>query len=147
MRDGPEGQRVVSRLKPVEVGTDKAGDPITSCIVVPSDDLPATAAATRHLKAALEVLDAVVGPDGTAIPAMWREELCRRGVIRNKGNPRSAYKRIRDGLIETHQIIEENGVVRRTKRTVPGCVPSVPFIGWSQPVDATLYLGGKRWSV
>jgi hypothetical protein len=129
MRDGPEGERVVSRLKQVQVGTDTAGDPITSCVAVASDDLPAIAVASSRLKAALQALDTVAGPDGAAETAVWRHEMRRQGVITNRGNPRSAFKRIKDNLIETKQITEENGIVRRSNRTVPGCVPSVPFIG------------------
>jgi hypothetical protein len=37
MKDGPEGDSVVSRLETVEVGNDIDGDPITSCVVVPVD--------------------------------------------------------------------------------------------------------------
>ena len=35
MKDGPEGDQIVSRLEQVEVGTDEDGEPITSCVVVP----------------------------------------------------------------------------------------------------------------
>jgi AAA domain-containing protein len=63
MRDGPEGDRVFSRLKQVPVGTDKAGDPIRSCIVVP-DDVPASGTVSSgKLKLALETFDAAADPD------------------------------------------------------------------------------------
>jgi hypothetical protein len=118
MRDGPEGERIVSRLKPVEVGTDQEGDPITSCIVVPADadDAPATSApvSSAKVKLALEALDAAAGPDGWAEPATWRDEMRERGVInRNAANPRNAFKRVKDKLLETGQIIEQAGLVRR----------------------------------
>src|SRR5262249_23946788 len=35
MKDGPEGETIVSRLEQVELGQDVDGDPITSCVVVP----------------------------------------------------------------------------------------------------------------
>ena len=118
MRDGPEGERLLSRLTPVEVGTDSEGDPITSCIVEPSDDLPAAVpvASSRQSAAALEALDAAAGADGSAQQPVWREELCRRGVInRNATGYRMTFKRLKDRLIETHQIIEQDGTIRRVQ--------------------------------
>jgi hypothetical protein len=41
MKDGEEGETIVSRLKVVEVGTDNEGEPITSCVVVPVEGAPA----------------------------------------------------------------------------------------------------------
>jgi hypothetical protein len=52
--------------------------------------------------------------------------MVRCGVITNQGNPRSAHKRIRDRLIETGQITEKDGLVRRIT-SVAGCVPSAPL--------------------
>jgi hypothetical protein len=40
MKDGPEGAIFTSRLEQIEVGTDDAGKPITSCIVVPVEPAP-----------------------------------------------------------------------------------------------------------
>jgi hypothetical protein len=37
MKDGPEGDCVVSKLEPADVGMDSDGDTITSCVVVPVD--------------------------------------------------------------------------------------------------------------
>ena len=37
MKDGAESERIVSRLEQVEVGIDDDGEPITSCVVSPSD--------------------------------------------------------------------------------------------------------------
>ncbi len=37
MKDGPEGEIVISVLKPVEIGTDNEGEPLTSCIVIPAE--------------------------------------------------------------------------------------------------------------
>lgn len=39
MKDGPEGDQIVSRLEQVEVGMDEDGEPITSCVVVPVDGI------------------------------------------------------------------------------------------------------------
>jgi hypothetical protein len=38
MKDGPEGDEILSRLEVVEVGTDEDGDAITSCVIVPVAD-------------------------------------------------------------------------------------------------------------
>jgi AAA domain len=40
MKDGPEADEIVSRLVVVEVGTDEDGEPVTSCVVEPSDGSP-----------------------------------------------------------------------------------------------------------
>jgi hypothetical protein len=45
MKDGPEGEVIVSKLDPVEVGTDEEGDVITSCVVEPVEG-----AATHSIK-------------------------------------------------------------------------------------------------
>jgi hypothetical protein len=37
MKDGPEGDTIVSRLEVVDVGINDEGDTITSCVVVPSE--------------------------------------------------------------------------------------------------------------
>jgi AAA domain len=50
MKDGPEGDQIVSRLERVVVGTDEDGEQITSCVVVPVDGASA-ATATRWPKA------------------------------------------------------------------------------------------------
>ena len=43
MKDGAEGDTLVSRLELVEVGTDVDGDPITSCVIVPAEEEEAAA--------------------------------------------------------------------------------------------------------
>jgi KaiC/GvpD/RAD55 family RecA-like ATPase len=117
MRDGPEGERVVSRLEQIQVGTDADGDPITSCVVMPVDG-PQTATARHGLSQrcsdALAALDGCAGADGFAEVYAWREELFRRAVInRDAGNSRSAFKRVKDTLLASHSIVEEGGRVCR----------------------------------
>ena len=36
MKDGPSGTVIASKLEVVELGVDQDGDPLTSCVVVPS---------------------------------------------------------------------------------------------------------------
>jgi hypothetical protein len=38
MKDGPEGDRIISRLERVDLGTDADGEPISSCVVVPGHE-------------------------------------------------------------------------------------------------------------
>ena len=47
LKDGAEGDEIVSRLEVVEVGTDEDGEPITSCTVEPADGGGAPTAARR----------------------------------------------------------------------------------------------------
>jgi hypothetical protein len=47
MKDGPEGDTIVSRLNLADVGFNSDGDPITSCVVVPVDGEPVPAAANK----------------------------------------------------------------------------------------------------
>jgi hypothetical protein len=37
MKDGAEGDEIVSRLAVVEIGVDEDGQPLTSCVVEPAD--------------------------------------------------------------------------------------------------------------
>ncbi len=39
MKDGPEGDVIASRLEAVALGTDRDGDEITSCVIVPVDEI------------------------------------------------------------------------------------------------------------
>jgi hypothetical protein len=59
MKDGPEGDSIVSRLEVVDVGTDADGDTISSCAVKPADASEPQAAArkvTGAKKVALDIL-------------------------------------------------------------------------------------------
>ena len=47
MKDGESGDTIVSALESVEVGSDEDGDAITSCVVVPSEAVPAEHRGTR----------------------------------------------------------------------------------------------------
>jgi hypothetical protein len=47
MKDGEEGAVIVSRLAPIEVGTDDDGQPITSCVIVEAPAAPAAKSAGK----------------------------------------------------------------------------------------------------
>ena len=117
MKDGPEGGEIVSRLAIVDVGTDEDGEPVTSCIVEPTDEPPQkrrkplggqAGIAFEQLKNAL----ARVGqdpPDMTNFPAgrrvvplpLWRT-YCQKGGLAEGDNDeafKKAWKRVRDRLL------------------------------------------------
>jgi hypothetical protein len=59
-------------------------------------------------------------PAGTDIPEwikvvsveQWRQELFRSGVLdRDAGNPRSAFKKLKDGLVAAEQVVERDGFI------------------------------------
>jgi AAA domain len=120
MKDGPEGDLVVSRLDGVEVGIDDHGHPITSCVVVPADGpvIPKTTKPARMPKAAQTALRAlveavsecgVIPPASNHIPAgmkvatfdQWRDYAYRMGISTSAGDraKQQAFKRGSEYLI------------------------------------------------
>jgi hypothetical protein len=71
MKDGPQGDAIVSRLEAVTVGIDEDGDPITSCIIQPVHNGPVRAKAmvTGQAAIALRILDDCLGSQGELAPA------------------------------------------------------------------------------
>ena len=132
MKDGPEGETIVSKLEAVEVGTDMDGDPITSCVVVPVDGAAVRATTTRKLsdrqKLALDALANCAADRGQSPPATlglpvgllavnvadWRDELYARGVLDREGkSPREDFRRVKNSLQARKLIGERDGVVWR----------------------------------
>jgi hypothetical protein len=117
-KDFPEGAEIVSRLEPVDLGTDADGDPLTSLVVLPADasavvrQTPCRKLSDRQrlALAALDECSASIGkaaPAGLQLPtstivvptATWRQELYTRGVLEaDAKSPREEFKRVRDGL-------------------------------------------------
>ena len=117
MKDGPEGDAIVSRLKVVEIGANDAGEIITSCIIEPSDTKPAAEKTSISFaqKRALSLLTEAINTAGTVPPAcdhipprtpcvsveLWRN-YCYAGAISNSEEPdakRKAFKRASEGLL------------------------------------------------
>ena len=69
MKDGPEGDQIISRLRIAEVGIDEDGEPVTSCVVEEAEAV-ATARPTTRLsdaaKIALDTLREAVAQAGSA---------------------------------------------------------------------------------
>jgi len=87
LKDGREGDTVISRLETIEVGVDEDGELITSCVVVPVEDAPGKAAAIRwpralvfYHRALLAALDnfgegSLPFADGPTVRAVNREHV------------------------------------------------------------------------
>jgi AAA domain len=124
MKDGPEGDEIVSQLVVAEVGTDEDGEPITSCVVEPVAAGPKTAKPAFSLpaaqKRALELLnDAIIRagtipqasdhiPPNTACvtEAVWRQ-YCYDGMISDSHKPdskRKAFKRVSENLLAAGRV-------------------------------------------
>jgi hypothetical protein len=120
MKDGEEGQKTVSRLEVITVGTDEDGEPITSCVVC-NDNHAASHTTDRRRKLsmregrALQLLAEAIEKDGEVIPPVGRippntravrEQLWKRyfdsGGIVATDNPnarRMAFVRAAEALI------------------------------------------------
>ncbi|HVB16497.1 MAG TPA: AAA family ATPase [Stellaceae bacterium] len=122
-RDGIAGEAVAFRLRPVELGRDADGDPVTSCIAEPVEgatDRKPTRGLPASQKRALELLsDAIarageIPPADNHIPAevpcvgeaQWRE-CCYQGMISDSSKPETkqkAFKRAADTLLAAGRI-------------------------------------------
>jgi hypothetical protein len=98
MRDGPEGERIVSRLQPV----------MTSCIVLPAqaeaEPQPEDWLSDNHTLA-LQALSNCTGPNGFVRWETWLEEMHRIDVVaRNYSNLRQFKSRLLRKLVTLHKI-------------------------------------------
>jgi AAA domain-containing protein len=132
MKDGPEGETIVSRLEQVQVGADLDGDPITSCVVEPVEGDAARPPINRKLsdrqRLALEALADCANDRGAPPPAVfglpagliavkvteWRDELYSRGVLdRDAKSPREEFRRVKNSLQARKLIGERDGLLWR----------------------------------
>jgi KaiC/GvpD/RAD55 family RecA-like ATPase len=123
-RDGSIGHEFAFRLRPIEIGRDRDGEPVTSCVVDQAEDLAPKQKARPKLSAAqvraLELLTEAIARDGKVpsasshIPpntacvteALWRE-YCGKGAISSSDKPDSklkAFKRAARELIAAGQV-------------------------------------------
>jgi hypothetical protein len=70
MKDGAEGAEIVSRLEPMDVGTDDDGEAITSCVVVAADGATTTGSppVKGAAKIALDALYEALAECGEVVP-------------------------------------------------------------------------------
>jgi KaiC/GvpD/RAD55 family RecA-like ATPase len=82
MKDGPEGETIVSVLESFEVGQDAEGEVITSCIVKPADAVPSAHARgprlTANQQSMLNILDNA-GRNGLTTEE-WNEKARENGI-------------------------------------------------------------------
>jgi hypothetical protein len=123
LKDGEEGAKVACRLERVDVGTDPNGQPISSCVVVPADNVPIDKpakparpakmprAATIALRALREAIDEMgeVPPASSHIPSgvrvvaidQWQKYAIRLGVSTSDedASRKQAFRRGSEALI------------------------------------------------
>jgi hypothetical protein len=134
MKDGPQGDEIISRLEPVEIGLDQDGETMTSCIVVPCIERqprPTTVPLSLRLRCARELLESTIERDGQIIDEpgdtslvprrvnaaridRWREECYLSLPVDSSGSAaqaakRKAFLRVRKDLA-AKGVIKENDV-------------------------------------
>jgi hypothetical protein len=125
MKDGPEGDEIVSRLAVADVGFDEDGEPITSCTIEAADNEERTASKTNKAKLspgsarALQLLADAINRDGEIPPAsnhipqavrcvaedVWRQ-YCYAGAIStgDQHAKRMAFKRAAEALVSVGRV-------------------------------------------
>jgi hypothetical protein len=129
MKDGAAGDAISFRLQQVAVGTDEDGDPITSCVVVPSDDTPETRGPklTATERRCLDALNNALVDHGETRPgdrnipnvsvvklATWKEYSSKAGVTEgatSKDSSRTMFARYRKALMDKGVVREWEGLV------------------------------------
>lgn len=116
--DAPEGPLTAFRGEVVNLGEDEDGDPISAFILSAAacPSAPKIAKLSDKAALALEALRRAIndhGENGAVSVEAWRDELFASGVLdRDAGNPRSAFKRLRDSLVRANRISERDGIIR-----------------------------------
>lgn len=126
MKDGPQGDEIVSRLVPIEVGRDEEGDSITSCVIEPVEGTgrqgkpDRIAKLTKGAKIALDALNEAIAELGAEPPAsnhipaasktvtrdQWRDYAYRRGISTSdkESAPRMAFARASECLLAARRV-------------------------------------------
>ena len=123
IKDGPEGDVILSRLEQVDLGTDEDGEPVNSCVIVPVEGKPVQPQHRARLSArqqlAIEALTETIltagaaAPNSLGLPAStivvpvdaWRKEMFARGAIdKDAANPREDCRRVQQQLHARHII-------------------------------------------
>jgi hypothetical protein len=119
MKDAESGAVIASKLEKVELGTDAEGEPLSSCVIVPS----VAAAETKLPKdsaLALEILrkliassiDSIAAPEGAQLPpgtrvarqSRWREHFYKASAKDTQGAKQRAFLRAHETLIKAKLI-------------------------------------------
>jgi hypothetical protein len=102
MKDGAEGDVITSRLERVEVGADIDGDPISSCVIVPAEAVPASSEPklSKNQQTMFSILHAA-GPSGLT-GEQWNAQAREAGL----GERRKA------DLVDFKMALKGKGLVR-----------------------------------
>jgi len=116
MKDGPYGDVLASELEPISLGVDTDGDPITSCVIIPSAAAAAEAKLPKGASLALDVLRKLLASAIDSIPApaeanlpdktrvvrqeRWREQFYKATPQDNQAAKQKAFRRAHDDLIK-----------------------------------------------
>jgi AAA domain len=79
-KDGEAGAVFASKLERVELGPDSDGDQISSCVIVPSDDIDAGPKLTKTQRFAYEALKKTIDDQTDGITVRADSELANKGV-------------------------------------------------------------------
>jgi hypothetical protein len=134
MKDGPEGETLLSRLEVVEIGQDSDGETMTSCAVVQVENAVAKSSPDRkHSDRQCLALDALADcaakqgeppPESFGLPngllavsvAAWRDAMISRGIIDKEAkNPREDFRRLKNSLQARRDIGIRDELVWRAK--------------------------------
>jgi hypothetical protein len=130
-KDGPSGNKLVSRLEVVEVGRDEDDKPVTSCVIIPVDDpppekKPSSKLSKRDELARRTLVDLLAEGGAVAAPSIapigtkaikvddWRDACYSRGIFGDDVTPatrRKAFQRAKDQLQLCAIIGERDGLV------------------------------------
>jgi len=112
-RDGPGGTKLAFTLRPIELGEDQDGDPVTSCVVETADHVPPPKAkklapqdqkTLDALNEALAERGEIIATDGGDLKAVsvasWYEFMEKCGLFGNTAYPRQVKSRARRKLAE-----------------------------------------------
>jgi hypothetical protein len=125
----------------IVIGEDEDGEPLTTSILSTDVVAAPVKAAKPNARHALAVaaLERVIrdhgqpAPAGSDIPSwlrvatvdQWREELFRCGILNRKvANPRSPFKKLKDGMMVAKRIVERDGFIWPMQ---PGGIYPPPF--------------------
>jgi hypothetical protein len=102
MKDGEAGLRFASKLHVVELGEDRDGDPVSSCVVVPADVPKKAVKLTDRERGAIDALNACAKDDkGRVTVTAWRERIYKDKVLDPEAaNVREDWRRLKKSLVE-----------------------------------------------
>ncbi len=115
MKDGEEGDKIASRLRPVVVGTDEDSEDITSCVVEPCDDIPIAVLKNEQMSAATQqaftIFTELWEASGAVKKSVWREKCTHSNRLSVNDNPKTQSKAFERAFLWLigHDRIEING--------------------------------------